>query len=329
MLFSRANLTFFVRHITAFAAGCFVGFGGILSASVGFDIGGQAAWDQGNGIARFLAGAVGFPFSILMVANTGVGAWTGDLIPMSRAWFGKKRNNSFASVLRYAILTWLGSMAGAGTLALLAYGCDLPACIPCIGIAEHKLLIGPLETFFRGVGGASLITLAVFQANRNRDMLGKLIGIWFCISTYVIVDFEHVLASMFFMTAAKLSGATFTIMDMLKFFVPSTLGNIVGGALVTGFGLYSIPKKNKKEDDASELLLAMRSRLAELEAKQQGYLFYISKRYHFFSFFEYFIVFHCSCPYHDALFLLFPLKLSNLQRSAQRNLCTPSRTRRF
>lgn len=76
-------------------------------------------------------------------------------------------------------------------------------------------------------------------------MTGKAIGIWFPISTYVICDFEHVLASMFFLTCAKFNGAPITIRQILGFLVPSTLGNMFGGALLVGLGLFSIPKKIK------------------------------------------------------------------------------------
>ena len=87
----------------------------------------------------------------------------------------------------------------------------------------------------------------------NRDMVGKLIGIWFPISTYVICDFEHVLASMFFLSTGKLNGGKFSILDIAKFLVPSTLGNLIGGGLCVGLGLFSIPKKLKPFADKRNL----------------------------------------------------------------------------
>jgi formate transporter len=78
----------------------------------------------------------------------------------------------------------------------------------------------------------------------NRDMVGKVAGIWFPISTYVIVDFEHVLASMFFLSCAKMNGSTIPIESLLKFLVPSTLGNLFGGALLVGC-LAILPKKSR------------------------------------------------------------------------------------
>jgi formate/nitrite transporter FocA (FNT family) len=77
-------------------------------------------------------------------------------------------------------------------------------------------------------------------------MSGKVIGIWVPTSTYVICGFEHVIASMFFMSCAKLNNpSAFKVADMLLFLIPSTLGNLVGGALMIGLGLFNIPKKSR------------------------------------------------------------------------------------
>lgn len=139
-------------------AGVFVGFGGILSASVGFDMG-KPAWEPGNGLQRFFCGAIGFPLSIILVSLTGNGAWTGDMLLVARAYFST--NNSprlpLFAVLRTAVLTWVGSLMGAFLMALLATGSKLPAVAACHSIAAHKLEGGALETFLRGVGGGKII----------------------------------------------------------------------------------------------------------------------------------------------------------------------------
>ena len=41
---------------------------------------------EGQGLSRFLTGAVGFPLTILMVAMSGQGAWTGDAMPALLAY---------------------------------------------------------------------------------------------------------------------------------------------------------------------------------------------------------------------------------------------------
>jgi formate/nitrite transporter len=235
------NLTKSSIFARALVAGIFVGLGGILTASVGFDMK-VLPWLPGNGLQRFFSGAVGFPLTILLVSMTGCGAWTGDMLLVARSFYGKK--STALSVLRMALISWLGCFVGAVLMAALATGAALPACSPCIAIAAHKLEMNFLQTFLRAVGAGTLICLAVFLSKLSRDFTGKLVGIWFPISTYVICDFEHVLASMFFLSCAKMNGANISIMQMINFFVPATLGNMCGGALLVA-SLASIPRRTR------------------------------------------------------------------------------------
>lgn len=227
--------------------GFFVGLGGILTASVGFDMGGSVKpWLPGSGMARFLSGAIGFPVSLLLISLTGCGAWTGDMLLVARAFVRCPENTSLVDVLRCAVLTWTGSFLGTIIAALLATGAGLPACKPCLEIALHRLNLTWLQTFSRAIGGGFFICLALFLSKLNREMSGKAIGIWVPTSTYVICGFEHVVASMFFMSCAKLNNpSAFKVSDMLLFLIPSTLGNFMGGALLVGLGLFNIPKKSR------------------------------------------------------------------------------------
>lgn len=228
----------------AITAGSFVGIGGILTASVGFDMNGQSPWAPGNGFPRFMSGAIGFPLSILLVAVTGHGAWTGDIALVTRALVKDINQTTILDYVRYFVLMWVGCFVGTALLAGLATVGQLPACQPSLAIALHKLDYGFIPTFARAIGGGFLINLAVFMARANRDMAGKALAVWFPISTYVICDFEHVLASMYFLLTGKWNGAEYSYKEIFKFLVPSTLGNVLGGLLV-GCGLGSIPKENR------------------------------------------------------------------------------------
>lgn len=76
VLLNYSKTSLFFR---AFVAGIFVGFGGILTASVGYDAG-SPPWAAGNGFIRFMSGAIGFPLTILLISMTGCGAWTADAL---------------------------------------------------------------------------------------------------------------------------------------------------------------------------------------------------------------------------------------------------------
>lgn len=235
----------------AMAAGCFVGIGGILTSSVGFDMA-SPPWLAGNGFARFFSGAVGFPISIILVVMTGMGAWTVDIALMTRAFFKDPNRTSFNSLVRSFIVSWTGGLCGTVLMAYLATLAQLPCCGPCIAISQHKLDYGFVPTLFRGILGAALINLAAFLANRNKDMTGKVLSIWFPISTYVICDYEHVLASMFFMFCGKMNGWSASCGDIFKFFIPSTLGNFIGGAGFIAILLASVPKRSRAEKQSKQ-----------------------------------------------------------------------------
>ena len=150
-------------YIYTCVLGVFVGFGGILTASVGFDMNGAYPWLPGNGMARFVSGAIGFPLSILLISMTGNGAWTGDMLLVARAYLRKSRKVSLRSVIRMALLTWTGCFTGTFLMAAFATAAALPACVPCIAIANHKLSYTFLQTLPRGMGGGGLICLAIFM----------------------------------------------------------------------------------------------------------------------------------------------------------------------
>ena len=48
-----------------------------------------------------------------------------------------------------------------------------------------------MQTFLRGVGGGWLITMAVVCGTAANTVSGKFVGIWLCISTYVMCGWEH------------------------------------------------------------------------------------------------------------------------------------------
>ena len=60
---------------------------------------------------------------------------------------------------------------------------------------------------------------------------------------------------MFFLAVAKLNGATFTALQAFNLLLAGTLGNLVGGALLIGLGLFSIPKKMAPQFDGGDAML--------------------------------------------------------------------------
>eukprot|EP00929_Paragymnodinium_shiwhaense_P032280 TRINITY_DN1791_c0_g6_i1.p1 TRINITY_DN1791_c0_g6~~TRINITY_DN1791_c0_g6_i1.p1 ORF type:complete len:150 (+),score=37.13 TRINITY_DN1791_c0_g6_i1:44-451(+) len=74
-----------------------------------------------------------------------------------------------------------------------------------------------------------------------QDMTGKYVGIWFPISTFVMIGFEHIPANFYLCEIGLLAGADgssdVTFVDVLvKNWIPVTLGNFVAGAFFVACG---------------------------------------------------------------------------------------------
>merc|ERR1712137_1493619 len=82
-----------------------------------------------------------------------------------------------------------------------------------------------------------LVCMAVFLCTQANDLTGKMVGIWFPISMFVAIGFEHSVANMFLLPSGLMSGAPLTVLDVLtKNLLPVSLGNAIAGCIVIGCG---------------------------------------------------------------------------------------------
>ena len=105
--------------------------------------------------------------------------------------------------------------------------------------------------FFRAVGCNWLVCLAVMLAMSAKDIAGKVLAIFFPIMAFVTSGFEHAIANMYFIPAAifakgfdkavAASGKSAEALSALNWgsmwtnnLITVTLGNLVGGAILTG-----------------------------------------------------------------------------------------------
>merc|ERR1711963_773229 len=102
----------------------------------------------------------------------------------------------------------------------------------------YKKVSKPFDvTFAKGIGCNWLVCMAVFLQGQAQDMSGKMVGIWFPISCFVAIGFEHIPANMFMIPLGMLAGADVSVLEMLVFnFLPTTLGNTIAGSLIVAGG---------------------------------------------------------------------------------------------
>jgi len=215
----------------AVLAGIFIGLGGVLCSSVGGDCPGLIG--DNPGLQRAVFGALGFPVSIFLVTTLGAAAFTGTIVMVAAALACARMSyEDAANVLGVA---WIGNAVGLLSVAALAASGAMDAVAPCMDISIHKAAASWGECFARGIGGGILICCAIAQAYAAREGVSKILGIWFCISTYVMCGWEHGLANLFFFPCALFGDPTGPMswgIFITKNLIPSTLGNLVGGAIL-------------------------------------------------------------------------------------------------
>jgi hypothetical protein len=79
--------------------------------------------------------------------------------------------------------------------------------------------------------------MAVFLALSSREIISKIVSIWFPVMCFVGLGTDHVIANMYFIPLAIFLGAPkpLTVSYYIwKSMIPSLLGNFIGGGLFTG-----------------------------------------------------------------------------------------------
>merc|ERR1711972_878000 len=98
-----------------------------------------------------------------------------------------------------------------------------------------------------------LVCMAVFLATSANDLAGKMVGIWFPISMFVAIGFEHSVANMFLLPAGLLAGAPLSLGQvLLQNLIPATIGNAIAGSIIIGAGFsYSVGRLGSKGKKAA------------------------------------------------------------------------------
>jgi formate/nitrite transporter len=222
--------------VRAVLGGAFLGVGGLLSTVVA---GGATGLAESNpGLQSLLAGAV-FPLGLIAVVLTGAELFTSSCATFTVSLY--RRSMRAYAALRALTLSYLGNFVGsllsAAVLGIATgiYVAGADATDYLHQVASSKLDHTLLETFTRGIGANLLVCIAAWQAYSAKETISRMAGIWFPVMGFVALGMEHSIANMFFIPAALMSGLDATWTDFLVGnLVPTTLGNIVGGALFIG-----------------------------------------------------------------------------------------------
>jgi formate transporter len=261
----KATSPWFSVFVLGVLAGAYIGFGGLLSTSVTFDLAARA----GIGIQKLVAGAA-FSLGLMLVVIAGAELFTGNNLMVSSVMSGEI---SFKTMCQRWALVFAANFLGSLLLVGLFFssglwksgGGALGSAAVAIGYAKVNLGFG--EALVRGIGCNWLVCLAVWMALAARQTIGKIFAIFFPIMGFVAIGFEHCIANMYFIPAAILlnnwagiaapagfdPGSLGWISFLYNNLLPVTIGNVIGGVVFVGmsyWGAYLRPlpeAKNKAQ----------------------------------------------------------------------------------
>lgn len=167
--------------------------------------------------------------------------------------------------VRGALASWVGNLVGALIFSsLFTRATDAFAEEPWQSAIKSQVMSDIVEVdwhviFLRSIGTGWLVSIAMFLGTQNRDGISKALCLHFPFAISATARWPHTVEYMYLCTAGMLLGADLSIWGFIwKCLVPVTLGNIVGGAVLSGTYLWWIhvsDKQTKRQEDEDESLL--------------------------------------------------------------------------
>lgn len=234
-------------------AGMFIAMGGFGSTVVSYGV-------QPAAIGRILS-AIVFPIGLMMVLVGGAELFTGNnlmLIPVLQ-----KRTSIFKVLLNW-IVVYIGNFIGSIFIAwAVAWFCITGdhslysggLCEGVITTAYSKISLGFWDAFVKGILCNFMVCMAVWVSYAASDLAGKIGALYLPVALFVLCGFEHCIANMYFLPAGFFTmirigqpiDLQLILNALVKNMLPVTLGNIVGGSVLTGFGYWWIYLRGNAE----------------------------------------------------------------------------------
>jgi len=234
----------FQIFMLSFYAGCYIGFGALLSLSISGQLEGTVMI-HGSGVTGYIY-AVLFPVNLLFILLSGAILYTGATFTCPSAWIEGRAK--IVDVVLVISIAWVGNIVGSVVFALLTEACGLNeggVARLAVKVLESKTSKNFFVIVLRGVGCNWLVCMAVYLQGMAQDMTGKYVGIVFPISTFVACGFEHYPANAY----ALPLGFIASLKDDYKVegsagigeifglnLIPCSIGNLFAGVIIMACG---------------------------------------------------------------------------------------------
>jgi formate/nitrite transporter len=255
---SKARLSLDRMFVGAFLAGAYIAFGSLLAIVVTSGV--PKEW---GGFTTLLYGAV-FSVGLMLVVIGGAELVTGNmaLVPLAVL---KKRATIAQLGVNWTVVI-IGNLAGSlviayflslktgiiGTVHTAADAAGGPQYARLATVATSKAVTETnWEIFLRAIGCNWLVCLAVWLALAADDVSGKILGIFFPITAFVAMGFDHVVANMFFLPLGHFIGTPgLGWDDVANNLLWAFLGNLVGAGLFVAGTSWFLYLRGREDEGA-------------------------------------------------------------------------------
>lgn len=231
----KARLLLDTLAINSLMGGILFASGGMLHVLVQSHC--PALYEANPGIVELIQGML-YPIGLFYVVLMGV-----DLFNSNILFFSVGLARGAVSILDL-LISWLVSwwLNLVGTIFVCYVICDYSHVTRSqlwidgsIAILESKLLFSFLETLIKSMAGNFYVCLAIYLQLMAKPLHVKFLMMALPIFTFVSLGFTHSVADMYMIVIGLINGAPFSVATVAwKLFLPSALGNIIGGSF---FGL--------------------------------------------------------------------------------------------
>ena len=217
-------------------------------------------------VGKFI-GACIFPGGLTMVLLAGSELFTGNcLLTISLL----QKEIKFGGMIKNWVWVYIGNFIGAGLVALAIvvcgqvglFGNGMAVSVISTAVAKTSMSFG--AALIKGILCNFLVCIAVWIAFAAKDVVGKIVGLFFPIMMFVLCGFEHSVANMYYIAAglfaikvpayadaATAAGVDFSNLNVGSFLggnlLPVTIGNIIGGAICVGCVYWAVYLKKKEQ----------------------------------------------------------------------------------
>ena len=189
---AKTSLSVIQMIILGILAGAFIGFGSELATMVSYDM----SKFLGVGFTKFIFGSV-FSVGLILVVIAGAELFTGNNLIFVGVLNGDVKTSK---LLNNWFWVYFANFAGSLLLVWIMYATelwktgDLGVGAKALAIANGKVNLSWGSAFSRAILCNWLVCLAVWMAAGSKDIIGKIVAIYFPIMAFVASGFEHSVA---------------------------------------------------------------------------------------------------------------------------------------